>query len=177
MSGSATSPEQNRSPLISSTEYAPTWPGRCPGDYGVDFIAARRGDTLRVLGCELNLRATGTKHGFVMAGHLLDTVPDADGRLFTDTPDGRAERVYQASDSITDPSLVGLAPARLIDAVERSPLCYDHTRRTGTVLHLLSALPEYGKFGAVRSGRDAAEAAGLMDRTRALALDVAARSA
>ncbi|MEV4772561.1 peptide ligase PGM1-related protein [Micromonospora humida] len=151
--------------------------GVTTGDYGVDFIAARRGDTFRVLGCELNLRATGTKHGFVMASQLLDTVPDADGRLFTDTPDGRAERVYQASDSITDPSLVGLAPARLIDAVERSPLRYDHTRRTGTVLHMLSALPAYGKFGAVCIGRDAAEAAELMRATRALALDVAAHDA
>ncbi|NUT47544.1 MAG: hypothetical protein HOV94_09590 [Saccharothrix sp.] len=138
------------------------------GDYGVDFLAVREGSRWRVVGCELNLRATGTRHGFVMATALLDTVPDAEGGLAVDG----SPRVYEASDGITDPSLVGLSPGVLIDAVRSSPLHYDPVSRTGVVLHLLSALPEYGKFGAVCIGRDRAESARMMRELTELALSV-----
>lgn len=136
------------------------------GDYGVDFLAVREGARWRVFGCELNLRATGTKHGFTMTTALLGTVPDANGEL---TVDG-SPRVYEASDAIADPSLVGLRPSLLIDAVRSSPLHYDPVNRTGVVLHMLSALPAYGKFGAVCVGRDQEESSRMMEELRALAL-------
>ncbi|MEU4744325.1 peptide ligase PGM1-related protein [Actinosynnema sp. NPDC023658] len=136
------------------------------GDYGVDFLAVREGSRWQVLGCELNLRATGTKHGFTMATALLDTVPDPDGDLVV----GGSPRVYEASDGIADPSLVGVRPSALIDAVRSSPLHYDPVTRTGVVLHLLSALPTYGKFGAICIGRDRGECERMMRGLRELAL-------
>ncbi len=134
------------------------------GDYGVDFLAVRRGTGWRVLGCELNLRTTATKHGFLMATSLLGVVPDHTGSLRVDG----AERVYFSSDGIADPSYVGLRPRQLIAALRASALDFDHDRKTGVVLHMMSAVAQYGKFGAVCIGLDRSHAAGLMSDLRGL---------
>ncbi|MEW1724034.1 peptide ligase PGM1-related protein [Streptomyces sp. NPDC093109] len=143
------------------------------GDYGVDFVTVRRGEEWQVYGIELNLRATGTLHAFNAVTGLLGTVPDDDGVLYG--PDG-TPRTYLASDSITSPAYRGLMPAGLIDLVRDSPLHWNPAEGRGVVLHMLSALPDYGKFGAVCVGADRAEAAELMSRLRALADDWAANS-
>ncbi|WEH38224.1 peptide ligase PGM1-related protein [Streptomyces sp. NBC_01218] len=135
------------------------------GDYGVDFLATREGDGWRLLGCEINLRATATKHPFTMAVGLLGQGPTPDGRFEVDG----AEYVYQASDVIMDRRYEGLRPARLIEAVTASPIGYDPVRRTGVVLHLLSPVTEFGKFGALCIGRSHAQASALMRDVRALA--------
>jgi PGM1 C-terminal domain len=135
------------------------------GDYGVDFIAVRRGSGWKVFGCELNLRTTATNHGFVMSTTLLGVVPDEKGTLRVDG----AERVYYASDGIASPRYVGLRPRQLIAALQSSPLGYDHDRKTGVVLHMLSAVAQYGKFGAVCIGLDRVHAVALMTDLRTLA--------
>ncbi|HJT04792.1 MAG TPA: peptide ligase PGM1-related protein [Pseudonocardiaceae bacterium] len=140
------------------------------GDFGADFLAARVGQEWRLWGCEVNLRATGTKHGFTMMTSLLHALPGADGRLVLG--DG-SERVYQATDGIADARFVGMRPRQLIAAVRDSPLHYDHEQRTGVVLHMLSTLPAYGKFGAVCIGRTRQESARLMDQVRELAVQLA----
>ena len=38
-------------------------------------------------------------------------------------------------------------PAEVVDAVDRAGLGYDPRSRTGATLHLLGALPEFGKMG------------------------------
>jgi PGM1 C-terminal domain len=142
------------------------------GDYGADFIAVPGTHGWRVLGCELNLRATGTKHGFVMATSLLGVRPGEDGRLVT----GGTERVYEASDGISDPRYLGLRPGQLIRAVQGSGLRYNHDRKTGVVLHMLSAVPRFGKFGAVCIGTDRAHASGLMRDLRELIGELAGQA-
>ncbi|MFE4368273.1 peptide ligase PGM1-related protein [Streptomyces sp. NPDC056835] len=147
--------------------------GVAQGDYGVDFVTVRHGEEWQVYGIELNLRATGTMHAFGAVTGLLDALPDDDGVLYG--PDG-TRRTYLASDSITSPAYRGLMPAGLIDLVRDSPLHWNPAQGRGVVLHMLSALPDYGKFGAVCVGADQAEAAELMSRLRALADDWAAKS-
>ncbi|MFX0576967.1 peptide ligase PGM1-related protein [Nocardia nepalensis] len=115
------------------------------GDYGVDFIAVVREGRWFVYGCEVNMRATGTRHGFDLSTTLLGVTPDADGELRV----GGERRVCLTADSIVSDRYRALRPRDLIAAVERSPLHYDPIRKQGVVLHLLSALPAYGKFGAV----------------------------
>lgn len=139
------------------------------GDYGVDFIAARRAGGWQVFGCEINLRATATKHGFDMVTTLLGTKPDENGELLV----GGQPRVYLASDAVASPHYVGLRPSQLIPAVTRSPVHYDRTRARGVVLHMLSGLPTYGKFGAVCIGATMAEAQQLMQDLRAHADELA----
>ncbi|HUC56672.1 MAG TPA: peptide ligase PGM1-related protein [Streptosporangiaceae bacterium] len=139
------------------------------GDYGVDFIAVRRGERWDVFGCEVNLRTTATKHGFAMTTGLLGVLPDESGRLFT----GGSERVYQSSDAIADSRYQGLRPRDLIATVSASPLGYDHNRKTGVVLHMMSAAVEYGKFGAVAIGTDSEHAEALIEGLRVLIDDLA----
>ncbi|MGV9883801.1 peptide ligase PGM1-related protein [Streptomyces sp. NPDC003006] len=149
------------------------------GDYGVDFLARRTGGSWQLLGCEVNLRSTGTKHAFGMVTGLLGTRATPDGRLVVGGPVNNGgptehERVYEASDNIMDPRYTGLRPAQLIRAVTRSPLGYDPERATGVVLHMMSSAAEVGKFGAVCIGADHAETASLMRRLRELADSLAA---
>ncbi|UQA92344.1 peptide ligase PGM1-related protein [Streptomyces halobius] len=134
------------------------------GDYGVDFLAMRTSAGWRLLGCELNLRATGTKHAFTTVTGLLGVSATEDGRLLIDG----SERAYEASDSIMDPRYVGLRPTQLIRAVAGSRLGYDPTRKKGVVLHMMSAVVRYGKFGAVCIGENQAEARALMRSLREL---------
>jgi hypothetical protein len=139
------------------------------GDFGVDFVAARaQGGGWRLLGCELNLRTTATKHGFLMATSLLGALPNEAGRIFVDG----AERVYHATDGIIDSRYLGLHPSQLIAAVRESGLGYDHDRKTGVVLHMMSAVTHFGKFGAVGIGEDQAQAAALIRGLRDLIDDL-----
>ena len=138
------------------------------GDYGVDFIVVSRNGRWHVFACELNLRATGTRHGFDMVTNLLGTTPDLDGELHVDGE----RRVYFASDSITSERYVGLRPRALIEAVERSPLHYDPARQQGVILHLLSTLPRYGKFGAICVADSAEVAERMMEDLRVIALNL-----
>ncbi len=135
------------------------------GDYGVDFIAVARGGRWVVYGCELNMRATGTRHGFDLATTLLGAIPDADGELRVDGE----RRVYLTADSIVSERYRMLRPRELIAAVEHSPLHYDPIRKQGVVLHLLSALPTFGKFGAVCVADSTEAAQRLLDDLRTLA--------
>ncbi|MFC0437666.1 peptide ligase PGM1-related protein [Kutzneria buriramensis] len=139
------------------------------GDYGVDFIAVLRSGSWHLFGCEINLRATGTRHGFDMVSHLLGVTPDPSG----DFRVGPSRRVYLASDSIASDRYIGLRPHTLIDAVERSPLHFDPVRKRGVALHLLSTLPAYGKFGAVCIAESVPEAEAMQDALRSLAADLA----
>ena len=139
------------------------------GDFGVDFVAVRDdGGGWRLLGCELNLRTTATKHGFLMATGLLGAMPNDAGRIFVDG----AERVYHATDGIIDSRYLGLHPSQLIAAVRESGLGYDHDRKTGIVLHMMSAVTHFGKFGAVGIGEDQAQAAALIRGLRDLVDDL-----
>ncbi|MFF7993426.1 peptide ligase PGM1-related protein [Kitasatospora xanthocidica] len=123
------------------------------------------------MGCQINLRGTGTRHAFGIASAVLGTRATPDGRLLVAGP-GSSERVYECSDSLIDPRYAGLRPTRLIRAVTGSPLGYDPERATGVVLHTLSAVTYHGKFGAVCIGADQADrgaparAAGTGGRSR-----------
>ncbi|MFJ2444446.1 peptide ligase PGM1-related protein [Streptomyces sp. NPDC087658] len=134
------------------------------GEYGVDFLAAPSGTGWRLLGCEINLRATAAKHPFTMATALLGAEPTPDGRLSVNG----TEYVYQASDGIMDHRYKGLRPAQLIEAVTRSRIGYDPAHGTGVVLHLMSPVTMYGKFGALCIGHNRAHAADLMRELRTL---------
>jgi len=134
------------------------------GDFGVDFLATWTTAGWRLLGCEINLRATATKHALTMVCGLLDTSTTADGCILVDG----AQRVYEATDSLADPRYVGLRPRELIRAVAASPLGYDPARRSGVVLHMMSSAIEHGKFGAVSIGVDSAQTSAQLVALREL---------
>ena len=114
------------------------------GSFGIDFLVApgRRGNAVYV--SEINLRMGGTTHPFWMARLATGGVYDrASGELVA--PGG--PRRYLATDNLHDDRLVGVAPARVIEAVEAAGLAFDPATGTGTTLHLLGALDQFGKMG------------------------------
>ena len=111
------------------------------GSFGIDFLVVPdRGVFLS----EINLRLGGTTHPFLMSRYATGGVYD-DGHLVVDGE----RRVYKGSDNVKSPRYVGLTPQRVIEAVAEAGLAYSPATRTGATLHLLGAMPEYGKFGLV----------------------------
>jgi hypothetical protein len=127
------------------------------GPFGIDFLVIpSAGGAHEVFLSEINLRMGGTTHPFLMA-HMV-TGGDYDrssGELLVDgTP-----RCYVATDNLKNPTYVGLEPKQVIAAVEDAGLTYESTTATGVLLHLLGALPSFGKLGAtcIAHGPDGAQ--------------------
>ena len=125
------------------------------GSFGIDFVVVPDGDGHVGYLSEINLRLGGTTHPFWMARLVTGGAYDEEqGELLA----GGAPRSYVATDNLRSPALVGRRPAEVIDAVERLGLRFDAATGTGVTLHLLGALPRYGKMGAVGIGRSPEEA-------------------
>lgn len=136
------------------------------GPFGIDFILEPGGAEPSVYISEINLRMGGTSHPFYMAARVTQGRYDEDsGDLITG---GRAKS-YIATDNLRSKNLIGLPAPEAIDALERAGLGYNHSSRTGALLHLLGALERYGKVGATCIGDSMEEAdAVYADVVRAL---------
>jgi hypothetical protein len=131
------------------------------GSFGIDFVVVpNRGGHDTYLS-EINLRLGGTTHPFWMTRLATGgTYDDERGELVTNgsTP------AYVATDNLKSPALTGRHPTDVIDAVDGRGLSFDAASGTGVTLHLLGAIPRYGKLGAVCIGRSRAEADDLNER-------------
>ncbi len=128
------------------------------GSFGIDFLVSPAGD---VYLSEINLRMGGTTHPFWMARLVTQGDYDIDtGELIAD---GRA-KCYVASDNVKYESLIGRTPQEIIELVDRSGLGFDPATRTGTTLHLLGAVPDYGKMGLTAIANSTEEAEDLYER-------------
>lgn len=134
------------------------------GRLSVDFVAVRRTGGWRLYGLEINLRKGGTTHPFAVLRQLVPGSYDASTGTFR-APEGQA-KFYCSSDNMVDPSWTGMAPARVIGAVDEAKLTFDRARGTGVVLHMLSCLAIDGRFGLTAIGDSLEEAAGLYEATR-----------
>ncbi len=136
------------------------------GSFGIDFIVVPDRAEPRIYVSEINLRLGGTSHPFYMVSRLTDGRYDVgSGQL---TAEGRA-KFYVATDNLKSTNLIGLPASEAIVALECRGLGYNHTSRTGALLHLLGALERYGKIGATCIGDSPAEAEALYaDVVRAL---------
>ncbi len=112
------------------------------GSFGIDFLVV---PGTGIVLSEINLRMGGTTHPFWMARLATGGRYDqATGLLMADGQ----PKFYVATDNFKSPALVGTAPGRLIERVRAAGLGFDRATRTGATLHLLGALPGYGKVGA-----------------------------
>jgi hypothetical protein len=135
------------------------------GRFGVDFVSVREGDRWRHYAIEVNLRKGGTTHPFLMLQFLTDGTYDPATGLFL-TPSGQP-RFYCASDNLESPSYRGLTPDDLVDIAVLNDLHFHGATQQGVVFHLLGALCEFGKLGAVCVGD-------TIDRAQALYEDTVA---
>lgn len=116
------------------------------GNFGMDFIVVPRGRQRGIYLSEINLRFGGTTHPFMMARLATEGTYDVDtGTLRVD--DGI--RHYAATDNLKSDAFKNLSPAQVIAALEADGLAFDRPSKTGVILHLLGAMEEYGKLGAL----------------------------
>ena len=118
------------------------------GSFGIDWLVLpdAAGGADRVLLSEINLRMGGTTHPYWMTRLLTGATYDpARGELVTA---GGAPVTYVASDNLKSPRLVGRTPADVIAGVAEAGLAFDQTTGSGAALHLMGALPGFGKMGA-----------------------------
>jgi len=113
------------------------------GRFGIDFLTVRSGDTWKVYGLEINLRKGGTTLPYLMLDYLTRGRYDPAFGEYKLT-DGLV-RAYHASDNVRNPAYVGMD---VVDARHAlGDLAFDRGDRRGVVMHLLGALPAFGKLG------------------------------
>jgi hypothetical protein len=123
------------------------------GSFGIDFLVVPAGD---VYLSEINLRMGGTTHPYWMARLATGAAyHPARGELVA----GGVAKSYLATDNIKSQHLACLSPAEVIARVDRAGLALDPSSGIGVALHLLGAVPGYGKMGAtcVADSGDAAD--------------------
>ncbi|PLS75832.1 MAG: hypothetical protein CYG61_05220 [Actinobacteria bacterium] len=117
------------------------------GSFGIDFVVLPGTDEAgghEIYLSEINLRMGGTTHPFWMARLATGGIYDA-GTGELRVADGT--RTYVATDNLKSERLAGSTPAEVIEAVDKAGLAFDPLSRTGATLHLLGALPGFGKMG------------------------------
>ncbi|HEX2699786.1 MAG TPA: peptide ligase PGM1-related protein [Acidimicrobiales bacterium] len=142
------------------------------GSFGIDFLVVPGppGGRAQVVLSEINLRMGGTTHPYWTARLLTGSTYDpGSGEL---TVAGRTI-TYVATDNMKSERLVGRSPADVIAAVDRAGLAFDPTRGTGVALHLLGAVPRFGKMGATCIAPTLEDADGLAAQLAALLTDPA----
>ena len=114
------------------------------GSFGVDFLVVPEAGGTRIYLSEINLRMGGTTHPFWMARLATEGTYEAStGELRA----GGRPKCYVATDNLKSGHLLGLTPGRVIEAIERAGLGYEAGTGTGVTLHLLGAVPRFGKMG------------------------------
>lgn len=136
------------------------------GRFGIDFISVRHGDRWEHSAIEINLRKGGTTHPYLTLQFLTDGSYDPDRGLYH-TPTGQA-RYYIASDNLQNPAYRGLTPDDLMDITADHGLHFDGASQQGVVFHLVGALSEFGKLGAVCIGNSRESAERLYRETVAI---------
>jgi hypothetical protein len=131
------------------------------GRFAVDFVVVRDGSSWRSYAIEINLRKGGTTHPFLTLQFLTDGRYEPETARFV-TPSG-AERHLVATDHLEDAVLRGLRVEDLFDLVARTGMHFDHSRQSGVVFHMISAITECGRLGMTAIGSSGAEAQDVYD--------------
>jgi hypothetical protein len=134
------------------------------GRFAVDFLTARTDDGWKPYAIELNLRKGGTTHPYLTLQFLTDGTYDARRALFL-TPTGEA-KFFVSTDRLESEAYRVLQPDDVFDLAVRNGLHFDHTTKTGTVFHMMTALGRHGLIGLTAVGDSREEARTLFARTR-----------
>jgi PGM1 C-terminal domain/Pre ATP-grasp domain len=135
------------------------------GPFGVDFFVFPDGRGFRIFLAEINLRMGGTTHPLGMIALA------SNGRYRAGSGEleiGGRPKFYVSTDNLKSHRLAGMAPARMIDLLDRRGLGFDRRTMTGATLHLLGALRDFGKMGVTCVGDSPQEAEERYREVRAL---------
>jgi len=117
------------------------------GRFAVDFISVKTDTSWDTNAIEINVRRGGTTHPYLMLQFLIDGRYDLESGLYL-TPNGQP-RYYYASDTIEKDIYRGLIPDDLINILVENNLSFHTAEQRGVVFHLIGALSEFGKMGAL----------------------------
>lgn len=134
--------------------------------FGIDFVSTRVEDRWTHYAIEINLRKGGTTHPYLTLQLLTDGAYDPATGLYHSS--GGRPCFYVASDNISDPAYAALTPDLVMAATAREGLHFDDATASGVVFHMMGALPEFGKLGAVCIAPTRARAHALFGETVAM---------
>jgi hypothetical protein len=116
------------------------------GRFAIDYIVVERDDDgWDDYAIEVNLRKGGTTHPFLTLQFLTDGTYDEERAVFV-APDGK-EKHYVAADHLRVDGLEAITFPDLLEAALIEHAHFDQTTLTGTVFHMLSAMPTHGYVG------------------------------
>ncbi|NNF64894.1 MAG: hypothetical protein HKN07_11650 [Acidimicrobiia bacterium] len=126
------------------------------GRFAIDFMMTRIDSGWQDHAIELNLRKGGTTHPFLTLQFLTDgSYDEASGHFVA--PSGQ-QKYYVASDHLEAEGLDRFTPHDLLEIALMENLHFNQATQTGSVFHMLSAMPTYGFVGVTSVGDSAAEA-------------------
>jgi hypothetical protein len=134
------------------------------GRFAVDFLTLWTNEGWRSYAIELNLRKGGTTHPYLTLQFLTDGHYDTEQARFV-TPTGEP-KYFVSTDRMESEAYRVLQPDDVYDLAVRRGLHFDHTTKTGTVFHMVTALGRHGMIGVTAVGDSPDEARSLFDRTR-----------
>jgi PGM1 C-terminal domain len=134
------------------------------GRFAVDFLTALTDDGWKPYAIELNLRKGGTTHPYLTLQFLTDGTYDAERALFL-TPTGEP-KFFVSTDRLQSEAYRVLQPDDVFDLAVRNGLHFDHTTKTGTVFHMMTALGRHGLIGLTAVDDSREQAQSLFARTR-----------
>jgi hypothetical protein len=133
------------------------------GSFGIDFLVVpgSSGDDMAYL-AEINLRFGGTTHPLGMVTLTSQASYDrGTGQLVAQG----CPKFYVATDNLMRERLVGTAPADAVVILQKAGLALERGSGTGVTLHMLGALPDFGKVGFACVGDSPREADELYAET------------
>lgn len=124
------------------------------GRFSVDFVALPPSEpegNWRLYALEINLRKGGTTHPYETLRFLTGGQYELEeGEYVSGT---KTKLYYYATDNLYSAEYIGLTPEDLMDLSLCEGLHFDAATQEGIVFHLIGALSEFGKLGAVCIGR------------------------
>ena len=142
--------------------------------FGIDFVSTKAQNAWTHHAIEINLRKGGTTHPYLALQLLTDGAYDSATGEYRSAA-GRP-CCYVASDNLCDPAYKTLAPDVPISAAASAGLQFDHATGYGVVFHMLGALSEFGKLGAVCIAPTRERARDLFEETVAMLRRESARA-
>jgi hypothetical protein len=134
------------------------------GRAAVDFVAVRKDGEWLPYAVEVNLRAGGTTHPLIALEALTDGEYEERSGVFV-SEEG-VPKYYVATDHLESPAYRSLTPDDLLDLVQVRGLGWDDGRKTGVVLHMVSALAVAGRVGLTAIGNSPTECDWLYERVQ-----------
>lgn len=142
------------------------------GRFAIDFMMTQNNDSWQEHAIEVNLRKGGTTHPFLTLQFLTDGQYDETSGHFV-APSGQ-RKFYVASDHLEVDGLDRLTPQDLLDIALMEDLHFDQATQTGSVFHMLSAMPTHGYVGVTSVADSAAEAQDRYDAVVSILTEEAA---